>query len=76
MKHAIYRLNQTGHSPVAEWDPSNKVEIKSAAEVFGKLQKAGHKFFDLAESQQDKTELKVFDPEAKEVIAFGPLVGG
>jgi len=76
MKHQLFVLNRTGHSPIAEWDPNVPVEIKSAEQVFGDLQKSGMKFFDAGEPQETKQELKTFDPEAKEIIGFGPLQAG
>lgn len=77
MKHKIYILNRSGHAPVAEWTPTNQVEIKTAEEVFGDLQRRNFRMFDGSNPQKEDQELLTeFDPKAKEIVAFGPSQGG
>lgn len=75
-KHKIYLLDRSGHTPVAEWNPTNLAQIKTAEETFGDLQTKGFHMFDASDPQDTKTELKEFDPQTKEIVAFGQLEGG
>ncbi|PWT75581.1 MAG: hypothetical protein C5B60_05160 [Chloroflexi bacterium] len=75
-KHKLYVLNRAGHTALAEWDPKNKVEIKTAEEVFGDLQKKDFHMFDASTPQETKQELTEFDPKTKEIVAFSQLEGG
>lgn len=76
-KHKIYVLNRSGHAALAEWTPTNKAEIKTAEEVFGDLQKRNFHLFDVSNPQEEtKQEMTEFNPQAKEILAFGQLEGG
>lgn len=75
-KNKLFVLNRSGHAPVAEWNPTNLAQIKTAEETFGDLQTKGFHFFDATDPQDTKTEITKFNPEAKEIVAFGALEGG
>jgi len=75
-KHVIHVLNRTGHAPLVRWDPANAAEVKTAEEAFGDLKEQKYHMFDASEPQETHTELKKFDPEVKEIVAFGQPQGG
>lgn len=75
-KHVMYVLNRSGHSPLVQWAPDNKVDIKGAKEMFGELKEKGYHFFDATDKQDSSGELTKFKPEAKEIVAFRQMEGG
>ena len=80
----INRLDHRGHGPMATWSPNNKVEIKTAEEVFNKLRLPvakggeGNELYDISDPQNPGIHMKTFDPAATEILAvpLGKMVGG
>lgn len=71
----ITKLDRTGHSTLAEWKKDDKIQIRTAEEVFSDLQKTGHALADISDPAESKFITK-FDPEATEITAVPQLQAG
>jgi hypothetical protein len=75
-KHSIMRLDHRGEGPVALWDPDNKIEIKTAEEVFKGELARGANLHDLAKAHRIDSIMKTFDPDVEEILSIPQVEGG
>jgi len=77
MTGKIRRLDSTGDTLLAEWDVSDTLSTKRANEIFNALVASGT-LLSRCDEGTDLTgeQIPEFDPQAKDIIAFGPIQGG
>ena len=74
MRHTLRVLDRSGDTAV-QWAPENQTETETAKQVFDRFAAAGYAMF-RAEPGTTATQIREFDPEAKEIVATRPFVGG
>lgn len=58
------------------WDPTVDEEVDEVRRRFNEIVEQGYLVFELDPQTKDGTQVRTFDPEARELRAFRPMVGG
>jgi hypothetical protein len=58
------------------WDPKVDEEVDEVRRKFDEIIEQGYLVFELDEATREGRQTKTFDPEARELRAFRPMVGG
>lgn len=75
MSGKLYKLDKSGHGEVAMWG-DDAASWEAGAEAFKSLAERGFTMFDVSDRLIGKPAMRVFDPEATEIIAVPRLVAG
>ena len=77
-QHSILRLGYAhgGHGPIALYDPDNKVEVKTAEEIFNGQLALRANMYDLSKADREDSRMETFDPSVKEILAVPAFEGG
>lgn len=77
MTGRIRKLDSTGDTLLAEWDATDEISTKRANEIFNALVASGALLSRCDEGTDlTGTQIPEFDPQARDIIAFGPIQGG
>lgn len=77
MTGKIRSLDSTGDTLLAEWDVNDKLSTKRANDIFNALVASGA-LLSRCDEGTDLTgeQVREFDPQAQDIIAFSPFKGG
>lgn len=68
-------LGPSGDTRVA-WDAADVDEVSDVRRRFDEIIQEGYLVFELDEDTKEGTQVRTFDPNARELRAFRPLAGG
>jgi hypothetical protein len=68
-------LGPSGDTRVA-WDPTDVDDVADVRQRFDEIVREGYLVFELDEQTKEGTQVRTFDPAARELRAFRPLAGG
>jgi len=72
----IRKATSSGDTILARWDVADPGSVEHAREVFEA--EARHGLMAICDEGTDLVaeQIRTFDPEAREILAFGPIAGG
>lgn len=67
------KLGSNGDTAVM-WKPESKAEVKAAESAYDAARKAGLATYEVKDGESEL--IREFNPNAEEIVAFAPIVGG
>lgn len=58
------------------WDPAVEPDVDEVRRRFDEIVSEGYMVFELDPATREGTQVRTFDPSARELRAFRPMVGG
>jgi hypothetical protein len=71
----LIRMDQTGHTTLAEWTAADQASVDAAAEAFGRELERGY-YAVVSEGEGSATQVQELPPDADLVILRRPIAGG
>ena len=72
----VLRILGPGGDVTVSWDPEVGKDVESVRRRFDEIIREGYLVFELEPETREGTQVRTFDPEASELRAFRPMVGG